>query len=65
MTPLEEQLYAALVWMVENDDTNEGDVPMEHLGGETWNEYNAYWIEGLNKAREALKAFEALKELRS
>jgi hypothetical protein len=46
----------ALEWMVANDDTNEGDEPVERLGGQSWNEYNAYWIDGLNKAREAITA---------
>jgi hypothetical protein len=47
-------LLAALQWMVENDDTREGEDPVESLGGETWSEYNEYWIEGLNKARAAI-----------
>lgn len=48
------RLLEALKWMVENDDTNEGDEPVEHLGGSTWNESNKYWIDGLNKARAAI-----------
>jgi hypothetical protein len=51
---LNAELLEALQWMVENDDTNEGDEPLDHLGGATWNEFNAYWIEGLNKARAAI-----------
>ena len=47
-------LRAALQWMVDNDDTNEGDEPMPEYGGQTWNEINAYWIDGLNRARKAL-----------
>ena len=47
-------LLEALIWMVENDDTNEGDEPVDLLGGESWNEYNAYWIDGLNRARSAI-----------
>lgn len=39
-------LLEALEWMVDNDETNEG--------GE-WDEENAYWIDGLNKARAAIK----------
>lgn len=38
-------------WFIDNDDTNEGDEPMYEHGGHTWNELNAYWIEGLNRAR--------------
>jgi hypothetical protein len=52
----------ALEWMVENDDTNEGDEPVERLGGQSWNEYNAYWLDGLNKARAAITA---IKQARS
>ena len=47
-------LLEALVWMVENDDTNEGDTPIEKFGGASWNEVNAHWIAGLNKARAAI-----------
>lgn len=47
-------LLEALVWMVENDDTNEGDTPIEEFGGASWNEVNAHWIAGLNKARAAI-----------
>lgn len=50
------QLLEALEWMVANDDTNEGDQPLEELGGQSWDEYNAYWIEGLNRARAAIAA---------
>lgn len=46
----------ALEWMVANDDTNEGDEPVERLGGQSWNEYNAYWLDGLNKARASITA---------
>jgi hypothetical protein len=47
-------LLEALKWMVENDDTNEGDAPVESLGGASWNEYNDYWISGLNNAKAAI-----------
>jgi hypothetical protein len=50
-----DRLRAALTWFVENDDTNEGDIPMPEHGGRSWNEINAYWIEGLNTARAALE----------
>jgi hypothetical protein len=46
----------SLEWMVANDDTNEGDEPVERLGGQSWNEYNAYWLDGLNKARASITA---------
>jgi hypothetical protein len=49
------RLREALTWFVENDDTNEGDTPMPEHGGRSWNEINAYWIEGLNAARAALE----------
>lgn len=48
------ELLEALIWFVENDDTNEGDEPMPEHNGETWNEINAYWLEGLSKARAAI-----------
>jgi hypothetical protein len=48
------ELLEALKWMIANDDTNEGDEPVDRLGGQSWNEYNSYWIDGLNKAREAI-----------
>ena len=48
------ELLEALKWMVENDETNEGDDPVESLGGHSWNEYNSYWLDGLNKARAAI-----------
>ena len=47
-------LLEALVWMVENDDTNEGDTPINGFGGASWNDVNAHWIKGLNKARAAI-----------
>jgi hypothetical protein len=47
-------LLEALEWMVANDDTNEGEDPVDSLGGVTWNEYNEYWVTGLNKARAAI-----------
>lgn len=47
-------LLESLIWMVENDDTNEGEAPVESLGYQSWNDYNAYWIEGLNRARAAI-----------
>jgi hypothetical protein len=49
------RLRVALTWFVENDETNEGDTPMPEHGGRSWNEINAYWIEGLNTARAALE----------
>lgn len=46
----------ALEWMVANDDTNEGDEPIDRLGGQSWNEYNSYWLDGLNNARVSITA---------
>lgn len=40
-----------ITWFVDNDDTNEGDEPMEKYGGHSWNEINAFWIDGVNRAR--------------
>lgn len=48
------ELLEALQWMVDNDDTNEGDEPLPDHGGLTWNEINAEFIAGLNKARAAI-----------
>jgi hypothetical protein len=48
------ELLESLKWMVANDDTNEGDDPVDRLGGQSWNEYNSYWLDGLNKARAAI-----------
>lgn len=48
------ELLEALQWMVDNDETNEGDEPVESLGGLTWNEMNSYWIEGRNRALAAI-----------
>jgi uncharacterized coiled-coil DUF342 family protein len=50
-----DRLREALQWMVDNDDTNTGDEPLYDHGGLSWNEINAYWIAGLNRARAALK----------
>ena len=53
-----QELLEALKWYVENDETNEGDEPLEAglriTKNESWNSINAYWIEGLNKARAAI-----------
>lgn len=48
------ELLEALIWMVANDETNEGDEPVESLDGESWNDCNKYWIDGLNRARAAI-----------
>ena len=49
-----EKLREIIQWFLDNDDTNEGDEPMPEHGGYSWDEINAYWIEGLNRARAAL-----------
>jgi hypothetical protein len=50
-----ERLQAAVQWFIDNDETNQGDEPMPEFGGQSWNEINAYWVDGLNRARAALK----------
>ena len=50
-----DRLREAVQWFIDNDDTNQGDEPLPEFGGESWNEINAYWIDGLNRARAALK----------
>jgi regulator of replication initiation timing len=49
------RLREALQWFLDNDETNEGDVPMPEYGDRTWNEINEYWIDGLKRARAALE----------
>lgn len=53
-------LLDAVKWFVQNDDIHQGNEPEEHLGGRSWNEVNAYWIEGLNKALTAIAKAEGL-----
>lgn len=48
------ELLACLKWMVENDETNEGDEPLEGHHGATWNELNAYWIDGKRRAEAVI-----------
>jgi hypothetical protein len=48
------ELLEALEWMVDNDETYEGDEPLHNHGNRSWNEINAYYIDGLNKARAAI-----------
>jgi hypothetical protein len=50
-----DRLRDAVQWFIDNDETNEGDTPLPEYGGRCWNEINAYWIAGLNRARAALK----------
>jgi hypothetical protein len=40
--------------MVDNDETYEGDEPLHNHGNRSWNEINAYWISGKNKALSAI-----------
>ena len=54
------ELLEALKWMVDNDETNEGCEPVDCLGGLSWNEYNKYWVDGLNRARAAIAKAEGL-----
>lgn len=55
-------MAAALKWYIENDDTYTGDEPVDRLGGSTWDEINAYWIEGANRARAVLSAYASQME---
>lgn len=48
------KLIESLEWMIENDDTNEGDEPLYELGGRSWNEVNDYWIHHLIIAKKSL-----------
>jgi hypothetical protein len=50
-----DRLREAVQWFIDNDETNQGDEPMPEFGGQSWNEINAYWVDGLNRARAALK----------
>lgn len=47
-------IVEALAWFISNDETNRGDVPIPELGGRTWDEMNAYWIDGLERGEKAL-----------
>jgi len=49
------KLLECLEWYVKHDETNEGDEPLRDYGGQSWDEVNAYWIEGLNKARAVIE----------
>lgn len=49
------ELVKALEWFIENDETNEGDAPLQEYGGESWNQINAPWIAGLNNARALVR----------
>lgn len=48
------ELLEALKWFVANDETNEGDDPLIEHGNRSWNELNAYWIEGKRAAVAAI-----------
>lgn len=52
-----EKMAESLEWLLSESETNRGDIPLPDYRGRTWNEINAYWIEGENKASEALAAF--------
>jgi hypothetical protein len=56
------ELIECLQWFVDNDDTNEGDEPLEYLQGQTWNDVNAFWLEGLNRARSVLEKLHETSE---
>lgn len=50
----------ALQWYIENDEVNEGDIPLEQFGGQTWDELNAFWIKGKHTAKEVVKEIETI-----
>jgi hypothetical protein len=50
-----QEFREALKWFVDNDDTNQGDTPLPEYGGKSWNEINAHWIAGLNRAHALLE----------
>ena len=54
------KLSISLKWMVENDETNEGDAPVECLHGKSWNDVNDYWIIGKQEANASLEIAEKL-----
>lgn len=54
LTAENKELWEIVQWFVDNDETNEGDTPLPERGGRTWDELNAFWIAGLNRARAAL-----------
>lgn len=45
-----QEMLTFLEWYIEEDDTYEGDTTSD--GGVNWNEQNAYWLEGRNRAIE-------------
>ncbi len=47
-------LRQALLWYIQNDETNVGDNPLPEYGGQTLRGINAYWIDGQNRARTLL-----------
>lgn len=55
LTAENERLREIVQWFVDNDETNEGDTPLPEHGGRTWDELNAFWIAGLNRARATLE----------
>jgi hypothetical protein len=54
------ELLEALKWFVANDETNEGDEPLIEHGNRSWNELNAYWIEGKRAAVAAIAKAEGI-----
>jgi hypothetical protein len=47
-------LVEALVWFIDNDETNRGDEPMPEHDGLSWDQINAYWVVGLMRGEQAL-----------
>lgn len=49
-----EELVACLQWFIDEDETNDGDVPIPELGNRSWDEINAYWLDGKRRAAAAI-----------
>lgn len=56
-------LAESLEWYISEDYTNTGDEPMPDRGNRTWNEINAYWIEGKRKAETILAEIKGADEI--
>lgn len=47
----------ALTWFITNDETPDGDTPLPEYGGRSMSQVHAYYLAGLDKAREILAAY--------
>jgi hypothetical protein len=57
-----EQLAERVQWFLDNDETMSDDEPLENHGGQTWDQINAYWLDGNQKAQDALTLFQQAKD---